>query len=106
MDIKILTFRTFSFRNRSSSHSPTWMIFPSAGERITFSRDGIFLFGFLKKKAINNILKIPRKVNKFQPIAKKNAVNRAKGMRKESPSFAMGQCICFFNFPSPLTRSS
>jgi hypothetical protein len=67
------------------------MIFPSAGERIMFSRDGIFLLGFLKKKTINSVLKIPKKVNKFQPISRKNTVIRAEGMRKGSPSLAIGQ---------------
>ena len=96
MDMKMLTFRAFFFRNRSSSHSPTWMIFPSAGERIMFSRDGIFLLGFLKKKAVNSVMKIPKKVNKFQPITKKNTVIEAKGIRKGSPSLAIGQCVCLF----------
>jgi hypothetical protein len=93
MDMKMLTFKAFSFRNRSSSHSPTWMIFPSAGERIIFSREGISLLGFLKKKPINSVLKIPKKVNKFQPIARKNTVIRPKGIRKGSPSLAIGQRV-------------
>jgi hypothetical protein len=77
------------------------MIFPSAGERIIFSRDGIFLLGFLKKKAINSVMEIPKKVNKIQPIARKNTVIRAKGIRKGTPSLAIGQRLQFIKLSSP-----
>jgi hypothetical protein len=77
------------------------MIFPSAGETIIFSRDGIFRLGFLKKKPINSVMKIPKKVNKFQPIVRKNTVTRAKGIRKGNPSLAIGQRFRFINLSSP-----
>jgi hypothetical protein len=77
------------------------MIFPSAGETIIFPRDGIFRLGFLKKKTINSVMKIPKKVNKFQPIVRKNTVIRAKRIRKGNPSLAIGQRFRFINLFSP-----
>src|SRR4030042_606840 len=89
-DMKMDTFRAFCFKNRSSSHSPIWMIFPSAGERMMFRRDGIFLFGFLKKKAMNRVRRIPKSVKIFHPINTKKRVRRALGIRKRNPSLAIG----------------
>jgi hypothetical protein len=66
------------------------MILPSAGEMMIFSRDGIFRFGFLKKKAMNSVNKIPKKVNSFHPIKPRTTVSKAAGMRNGRPSLAMG----------------
>jgi hypothetical protein len=66
------------------------MILPSAGERMMFWRDGIFLFGFLKKKAMNRVKRIPKSVKIFHPIAAKKIVRRALGIRNRNPSLAIG----------------
>jgi hypothetical protein len=89
-DMKILTFRALSFRKRSSSHSSRWMILPSAGERMMLRRDGTFLFGFLKKKAMKRVRKIPKKVQIFHPIPARKRVRKALGIKNRNPSLAIG----------------
>jgi hypothetical protein len=62
-----------------------------------FSRGGIFLFGFLKKKIIKSVAKIPKKVNIFQPMVIKSTARSAAGIINGSPSFATGHLFSVIN---------
>jgi hypothetical protein len=55
-----------------------------------FWRDGIFLFGFLKKKAMKRVRRIPKDIKTFHPIPPRKMVRRAEGTRNGSPSLATG----------------
>jgi hypothetical protein len=66
------------------------MILPSAGERMPFSRGGIFLFGFLKKKPMNKVTRMPRRVKTFHPMPPKKMVRMALGIKRGNASLAIG----------------
>jgi hypothetical protein len=93
-DMKMDTFNALSFKKRSSSHSPTEITVPSAGERMIFLRDGMILFGFLKKYAMKRVRRIAKIVRIVHPITTKRRVRITEGMRKGNPSLAIGHRFC------------